>query len=75
MPGPSEEPRLKLTGGQTVSGEYVERLSRIVLSFCDGVRGLLARDQSLNQKLEDLTRVIEKTLESRQISGLGKEIL
>lgn len=59
---------------KTVSPEYVERVSRILLSFCRGTCGLLPSDSPFQKKLSDLIRVIEKTLEPAQPAGLAGEI-
>ncbi len=66
--------KIKLPGGQLVSVEYVERLSRIVIAFANGIILLLGEKQSLSGKLGELNRVIEKTLEEKEPTGLHKEV-
>ncbi len=67
--------KIKLSGGQTVSAEYVERLSQMVLSFSEGVCKITPEDQHLHKKLQDLMRVILKTVRERELSGLSKQII
>ncbi len=66
--------KIKLPGGQLVSVDYVERLSRIVIAFTNGIIQLLGEKQSLSGKLGELNRVIEKTLEEKEPTGLHKEV-
>jgi len=67
--------KIRLSGGQAVSAEYIDRLSRLVLSFIDGLRQIVPDDQTLYGKLQDLQGVIEKTVEAQDPSGLQKEVL
>ncbi|MFQ5483076.1 MAG: hypothetical protein ACE5ER_09995, partial [Nitrospinaceae bacterium] len=75
MSGKQAQPTVQLSGGPRVSSEYVERLSRILLSFCKGMHLILAKDHTFQTKLEDLERVLQKTLDSKDITGFGKEVL
>lgn len=67
--------KIKLSGGQTVSAEYVERLSQMVLSFSEGVCQITPEDQHIHTKLQELMRVILKTVRERELSGLSKQII
>ncbi len=64
----------KLGGDKKISPEYVERLSRILLAFCEGAQEMLPQDSDLAKKLIALTRVVEKTLEPQKHSGLAEGI-
>lgn len=66
--------KIQLPGGQAVSAEYVDRISRLILAFCNGATTVIPQDQTLHGKLQDLSKVIEKTLDEKSPAGLGLEI-
>ncbi|QPJ61043.1 MAG: GGDEF domain-containing protein [Candidatus Nitronauta litoralis] len=74
MTGKSLQETFKLGENKKISPEYVERLSRILLAFCEGAHEMLPQDSDLAKKLDALTRVVEKTLEPQKHSGLAEGI-
>ncbi len=74
MTGKSSQDSFKLGGDKKISPEYVERLSRILLAFCEGVRELLPSDSDLAKKLDALAKVVEKTVEPQKHAGLAEGI-
>ncbi len=64
----------KSGGSKKFSPEYVERLSRILLAFCEGAQEMFPGDSELLKKITDLTRVVEKTIEPQNHSGLAEDI-